>query len=209
MAAAHQLGVDDLAELRILLADVSVVLDAREADPSVRLSVPAVDRAATATTDGRPADEVLAEQRAADGGGQHRSYLVLSAEERARGYVRPVRMSYVHVVPKVLGTLRPLTPEELARHAAYGYVRFEEYTPEMRAERGGTVVGRFYTQAELDRVQRGCGARTTMGRAIAETYARDPSFYGSTFCSGCGAHHPVGPPPRGEFVWDDGSYVGT
>jgi hypothetical protein len=44
-----------------------------------------------------------------------------------------------------------------------------------------------------------CGAITTMGRAIAETYARDPSFYGGTFCATCRDHFPVG--ADGEFVW--------
>jgi hypothetical protein len=44
-----------------------------------------------------------------------------------------------------------------------------------------------------------CGGVTTMGQALAETYARDPSFYGSTFCVECGAHFPVG--AGGEFTW--------
>jgi hypothetical protein len=74
--------------------------------------------------------------------GMQEKYLVLSDAERNLGFVRPVRMSYVH-------------------------------------ERCGTV--------------------TTMGRAIAETYARDPKFYGGTFCVGCRDHFPVG--PDGEFVW--------
>jgi len=39
-----------------------------------------------------------------------------------------------------------------------------------------------------------------MGQAIAETYARDPGYYGSTFCANCGEHFPVG--EGGEFVWD-------
>ncbi len=54
-----------------------------------------------------------------------------------------------------------------------------------------------------------CGAVTTMGLAIAETYARDPHFYGATFCVHCQMHRPVG--EHGEFVWDDGSgqKVGT
>jgi hypothetical protein len=51
-----------------------------------------------------------------------------------------------------------------------------------------------------------CGGTTTMGRALAETYARDPSFYSGTFCCTCGKHFPVG--EDGEFVWDDGSKVG-
>lgn len=45
-----------------------------------------------------------------------------------------------------------------------------------------------------------CGAVTYMARAIAETYARDPAFYGATFCSACRMHFPVG--PDGEFKWD-------
>lgn len=42
-----------------------------------------------------------------------------------------------------------------------------------------------------------CGTLTRMGQAIAETYARDPSFYGETFCCGCRAHLPVA-----QFRWD-------
>lgn len=52
-----------------------------------------------------------------------------------------------------------------------------------------------------------CGAVTTMGQAIAETYAAEPSFYGGTFCVNCGGHFPVG--AYGEFVWLDGTLVGT
>lgn len=44
-----------------------------------------------------------------------------------------------------------------------------------------------------------CGHITTMARAIAETYARDPQFYTGTFCTTCGSHFPVG--EDGEFVW--------
>ncbi|SRR5258706_214107 len=77
-------------------------------------------------------------------------YLVLSEEERAKGFIRPVRRSYVH-----------------------------EY----------------------------CGTTTSMGQALAETYARDPKFYGSTYCVSCGVHRPVG--ANGEFIWEDGTKVGT
>ena len=50
-----------------------------------------------------------------------------------------------------------------------------------------------------------CGGVTTMGRALSETYARDPGFYGATFCCNCNAHHPVA-----EFIWSaDGSVVGS
>lgn len=42
-----------------------------------------------------------------------------------------------------------------------------------------------------------CGAVTTMGIALAETYARDPKFYSGTFCATCHAHFPLD-----QFVWD-------
>lgn len=43
-----------------------------------------------------------------------------------------------------------------------------------------------------------CGAITTMNQAIAETYARDPKFYGATYCCTCRMHLAVA-----EFVWCD------
>lgn len=46
-----------------------------------------------------------------------------------------------------------------------------------------------------------CGAVTTMSQEIAETYARRPTFYGSTYCTTCRSHRPVG--PDGEFHWVD------
>lgn len=57
-----------------------------------------------------------------------------------------------------------------------------------------------------------CGSITTMGRSLAETYARDPGFYSGTFCAKCGGHFPVG--EGGEFVWYEkdgttGPKVGT
>lgn len=80
-----------------------------------------------------------------DGGpvGQADVYLVLSEQERARGFRRPLRRTYLHLT---------------------------------------------------------CGTTTTMNETIAETYARDPGFYGATYCFHCGLHRPVG--ADGEFVWD-------
>lgn len=77
-------------------------------------------------------------------------YLVLSDEELAKGFIRPVRRTYVH---------------------------------------------------------EGCGVATTMSERLAETYAREPGFYGSTWCVSCQMHRPVG--IDGEFHWDDGSKVGS
>lgn len=68
-------------------------------------------------------------------------YLILSEEERAKGFIRPVRRKYIHKT---------------------------------------------------------CQTETSMGLAIAETYARDPKFYGSTYCVHCAMHRPVG-----EFHWSD------
>lgn len=72
--------------------------------------------------------------------GMQKGYVVLSPEERAKGFVKPVRRSYTH---------------------------------------------------------NKCGVLTTMGVALAETYARDPNFYSGTFCCGCRAHFPLK-----EFSWD-------
>jgi hypothetical protein len=127
--------------------------------------------------------------------GQSEKYLVLSDEERAKGFVRPVRRSYVHVGPPgPQYALRDLAPDERERYGDIGYVKYEAY-PE-----GANALGRFWTQAQLNAVDKGCGTRTTMGQALAETYAREPHFYGSMFCCGCGTHLPVG--RDGEFVWD-------
>lgn len=135
---------------------------------------------------------------------QHDVYLVLSDEERAKGFVRPVRRGYIHVGrPGPRYPLAALTDEQLERYPDAGYVAFEAYPD---TEHG---MGRFWKQAQFDAVDKGCGAVTTMAQAIAETYAREPGFYGSTYCVRCGKHLPVG--RDGEFIWDDGSgqRVGT
>lgn len=52
---------------------------------------------------------------------------------------------------------------------------------------------------------RACGIQTRMGLALCETYARQPTFYGATYCVGCSMHLPVA-----EFVWaEDGQVVGS
>lgn len=103
------------------------------------------------TTDGKPADPGLetagAPKPINPETGQHGAYWVLTEEERKKGFVRPIRRSYVH-----------------------------------------------------DK----CGTLTSMGTALAETYARDPSYYGSTFCVHCKTHLPVE-----QFRWEDGQVVGS
>lgn len=57
-------------------------------------SVPPVDRSARVLTDGSPVTEDHRELRS---DGQQKGYVVLTAEERAKGFVRPVRRTYIHV----------------------------------------------------------------------------------------------------------------
>lgn len=95
----------------------------------------------TTLTDGSPVTPDHREINPATG--QQKGYVVLSHEERAKGYVRPVRCGYVH-----------------------------------------------------DK----CGTLTKMGLSLAETYARQPTFYSGTFCAYCRAHFPVG--ADGEFMWE-------
>ncbi len=133
-------------------------------------------------------------------GAQKEAYLVLSDEERAKGFVRPVRVSYQHVGARPKYQLRDLTDEEKEQYAPYGYVMKEVY-PESESP----LTGKYWTQAELDKMNKGCGTVTTMNQAIAETYARDPHFYGATYCVACQMHLPVH-----EFVWtSDGTVVGS
>jgi len=158
-----------------------------------------VDRTARVLVGGRPVTE---DHRELKPNGEQKDYVVLSAAERAKGFVRPVRRTYLHVGtggPK--GETRHLTAEETERYSKFGYALFEKYGPEREP-----IEGKFWTQAELDRTK-GCGQSTTMSQEIAETYARDPKFYGGTFCCGCGKHFPIG--ADGEFEWEDGSKVGT
>jgi hypothetical protein len=135
--------------------------------------------------------------------GQHPDYWVLSEAERAKGFVRPVRGSYKHV-----GIAGPrydvvrLTPAEQSEFGDEKFVAFERY-PESESP----ATGRYWTQAQLDSVGKGCGTVTRMSRPIAETYAREPGFYGSTMCVNCHKHLPVG--ASGEFVWVDESGATT
>jgi len=128
---------------------------------------------------------------------QNEVYLVLSEEERAKGFIRPVRKSYVHIGHKVElegGEIKPLTKKQLERYKDYNYAAYLKYPKER-----SPLVGRFLSKEEAENIGKyvgGCGATTTMNEIIAETYARNPKFYGSTYCISCQKHLPVE-----EFVW--------
>ncbi len=132
--------------------------------------------------------------------GQAKAYLILSKAERAKGFVRPLRTTYRHAGTRPVESTRDLTPDEQAMFSDCGYVAFEPYD---RDEPGrGSAIGRFWTREQLES---GCGAVTTMDREIAETYARNPKFYGATYCVQCQRHLPVA-----EFRWvDDDQVVGS
>ncbi len=129
---------------------------------------------------------------------QNEVYLVLSDEERAKGFVRPVRHAYRHTGLQVFNVFRDLTDEEQDTFGDH-FAKFEVYPENAKGP------GRFWTQDELDRLNAGCNTVTSMNQAIAETYARNPTFYGSTWCMECRKHLPVA-----EFVWvEDGTVVGS
>lgn len=94
----------------------------------------------TQLTDGSPvpADRSHTEIEARTG--MQKGYVVLTPEERAKGFVKRVRHAYLH---------------------------------------------------------QKCGVVTSMGNAIAETYARNPWFYSGTYCVSCMAHFPLN-----EFNWE-------
>jgi len=128
-------------------------------------------------------------------------YLVLSEEERAQGFERPYRDTYKHVgIAGPRFPLRDLTEKEHKRYDKYEYVKYEEYLERDDSD----VLGSFWTQKRLDSVGKGCYTTTTMGRPLAETYARNPRFYGATYCVQCMMHRPVS-----EFIWKDGSRLGS
>lgn len=134
---------------------------------------------------------------------QNEVYLVLSEEERAKGFVRPLRRSYRHVGAEgpryPLVKLDPEDPDDAVK-IERGYVFFEPYPESERPS-----LGRNWKQSDLDNVGNGCGVVTRMGLELCETYAREPHFYGATYCVGCRKHLPVG-----EFVWDeDNERVGS
>ena len=72
-----------------------------------------------------------------------------------------------------------------------------ERTPQHDAYLVAAETGGFVRPVRRSYRHVACGTVTTMGQTIAETYARDPGFYGATFCCGCERHLPVS-----EFVWD-------
>lgn len=135
------------------------------------------------TTSGDAPSQVRTEQT--EKTGQHKAYIVLCEEERQKGFVRPYRDAYKHVGLNICGL-------------------------HIEGDTGGTVC---YMDPKHDGPcgvatgprSQGCQSVTTMGCALSETYARDPTFYGATFCVNCNRHLPVA-----EFMWTkDGEVVGS
>ncbi len=128
---------------------------------------------------------------------QNEVYLILSDEERAKGFVRPFRNSYIHTGKQIKGT-----PELLTGKAKEDYGdHFVAFAKNPDYPHKDSYTGIYLTQKEWDTFKDGfaggCGALTRMAKEISETYARDPKFYGATYCMGCKMHLPVE-----EFTWD-------
>ncbi len=150
------------------------------------------------TTSGDAPSQVRAEQT--EKTGQHKAYIVLCEEERQKGFVRPYRDAYKHVGRSVCGVVVG---------TEHGFRTICDETDLTHVGEHGCVTRRVTTEEAKDIEYRrkigGCGSVTTMGRALSETYARDPKFYGATFCCTCNQHFPVG-----EFTWSkDGEVVGS
>lgn len=71
-----------------------------------------VDRSARTLADGSP---VTDDHRELKSNGQQKDYVVLSAEERAKGFVRPVRRSYIHQTCGTLTKMSQAIAETYAR----------------------------------------------------------------------------------------------
>jgi hypothetical protein len=66
------------------------------------------------------------------------------------------------------------------------------------------TVGEYVAPVRNSYIHNTCGVKTLMATKFAETYAKNPKYYGSTFCCGCGKHLPVS-----EFKWaKDGIVIG-
>lgn len=73
---------------------------------------PPVNRSQRTLVDGGPVTE---DHRELKPNGQQKDYVVLSAEERAKGFVRPVRRSYRHLTCDTVTTMSQAIAETYAR----------------------------------------------------------------------------------------------
>jgi hypothetical protein len=64
----------------------------------------------------------------------------------------------------------------------------EVYLVLSEAERQSGFVRPYRDTYKHTKGEEACQTTTKMNRAISETYAKDPSFYGSTYCVCCGKH---------------------
>ena len=131
-------------------------------------------RKISTTTDGNPPREGFEDARAPapinPATGQHEAYYILSAEERAKGFVRPVRRTYAHVGKSVCGKREP-SPEKtlgaIVRICALPVGHSGEcFSVTQQLSRPAAA------RVERSHVLGGCGTETSMEQTIAETYAR-------------------------------------
>lgn len=77
-------------------------------------SIPLVDRAAQQLASGEPVPADRSHTKLKDNG-QQEAYIVLTPEERAKGFVRPVRRTYIHKVCGFLTSMSRDIAETYAR----------------------------------------------------------------------------------------------
>jgi hypothetical protein len=63
--------------------------------------------------------------------------------------------------------------------------------------------GNFIAPYRDTYIHQTCETSTKVGTSIADTYAKNPTFYTRTFCVQCADHFPLD-----EFKWKDGVQVG-
>lgn len=202
--AALRREVDAYDALELVRVEVGAAHDAlQEAKRRVAATIP-VDRTNVQLTDGSPvpADGSHKEHTT---GGMQKGYVVLAPEERAKGFVRPYRDAYRHIGRVVCGKLNLI---DGVNHICVLKPDHEGQCRQLVEAGDEAQIERAYQHNHLG----GCDRVTTMSRALAETYARDPSYYTGTYCSTCGGHFPVG--ADGEFTWyemdgTEGPKVGT
>lgn len=152
------------------------------------------DEAKTTLVDGSP---VTSDHREIQSNGQQKAYVVLSEEERSKGFVRPLRRRYIHVGKPICAKIRKSRVQRLggARFICTLQDKHDEECGEWKSvsQPEGEEAKRTHTLVPVS-----CGELTMIKGSIAETYARDPKFYNETFCVSCRAYFLVE-----EFVWND------
>ncbi len=106
------IGKQDAARKALAEADEWTTAARHELEKAKIKAAPPVDRAACVLADGSP---ITQDHREFKENGQQKAYVVLTAEERAKGFVRPVRRTYLHLRCDTTTTMGQSIAETYAR----------------------------------------------------------------------------------------------